>query len=221
MVMSMLHPRPGPHPVHTVHRVSAAAIGGLLILFAVVSFARGVTPLSTHGLWVMGLSSDGPLAMLSVVVGLVLIGAASRSGPAASSTSIVLGVLFLLSGLGNTVVLGTAMNVLAFRLSNIIFSLVIGLLLLMLGSYGRISGSLPPGNPYRSEPTQIPAPRAEPPSERIPLNRVDAEQLAEAERAAALHYATSEQLRRVSLVHAHRSIEDRLRAWRSSEVNSE
>jgi hypothetical protein len=49
------------------------------------------------------------------------------------------------------------------------------------------------------------------------LTRAATEQLAEAERAAALHYATPEQLRRLAVVHLHRSAEDRRRAWVFSE----
>jgi len=216
MDMSVLHPRPGPHPVHTIHRVSAAAIGGLLTLFAILGFTEGLTLLSRSSSWVMGLSSNGLLSVLSLVVGLILIWAASRSGPAASTTSIVVGVLFLLSGLGNTLVLGTAMNVLAFRLPNIVFSLVVGILLLTTGSYGRISGGLPPDNPYRHALDGIPEPRTELPGNQACTLTVT-RQLAEAERAAALHYATPEQLRRLALVHAYRSAEDRCRAWQSSE----
>lgn len=211
----MLHPVPGPHPVHTVHRVSAATMGGLLIVFAVVSFLRGVTPTATGGLWVLGLSANGPLSILSIVVGCLLLGAAARSGPAASNMSILFGVLFLLSGLVNSVLLSTAFNILAFQLANVVASFVAGLLLLMSGSYGRISGALPPGNPYRHGDARIPAPRREDRDEVLPGGTA-VSQLAEAERAAALHYATPEQLRRVYLVHAHRSTPDRLRAWISS-----
>jgi len=218
--MGMLHPSAGPHRVHTIHRVSAAAVGGFLILFAVLGFTQGLALLSTRASWVMGLSSNGLLSVLSLVVGLVLVGAASHSGPMASSVSIVMGVLFLLSGLGNTLVLGTAMNLLAFRLPNIVFSLVLGTLLLILGSYGRLTGGLPPDNPYRQAKREIPEPRPAPQSEHLhipaTIESATIEQLAEAERAAALHYATTEQLRRLALVHAYRRTEDRLQAWQSS-----
>jgi hypothetical protein len=90
-----------------------------------------------------------------VVVGCLLLGAASRSGPAASNVSILFGVLFLLSGSANSVLISTSMNVLAFQLTNVVFSFVAGLLLLMFGSYGRISGALPPGNPYRRVPAEL------------------------------------------------------------------
>jgi hypothetical protein len=203
-----------------MHRVSAAAIGGLLIVFALMGLTRGLALLSTHGSWVMGLSSNGLLSILSLVVGFVLVGAAFHSGPMASSASIVVGLLFVLSGLVNTLTVGTEMNVLAFRLPNIVFSFVVGVLLLIVGCYGRICGGLPMDSPYRHPLREtsgdVLAPVMELPGLRL-LTRAATEQLAEAERAAALHYATPEQLRRLAVVHLHRSAEDRRRAWVFSE----
>ncbi len=213
--MGILHPRPGPHPVHTIHRVSAAAIGGFLVVFAGLGFTRGLDLLSTQANWVMGLSTNGLLAALSLAAGLALLASAARSGPTASTISIVLGALFLLSGLGNMVVLGTAMNILAFQVPNIVFSVLVGTLLLVLGSHGRISGGLPPGNPYRDAVTDSPAPPPESPAERA-RNHVVATELAEAERASALHYATPDQLRRLTVVHEHRTSAERRQAWERS-----
>ncbi|MBN9799626.1 hypothetical protein DMP15_20520 [Pseudonocardia sp. UM4_GMWB1] len=48
-------------------------------------------------------------------------------------------------------VLPTSWNILAFGTSNVVFSLVSGALLLVLGAWGRFTGGLPPGNPYRRE----------------------------------------------------------------------
>jgi hypothetical protein len=195
--------------------VSAAAIGVFLILFGLLGITEGLAFLSTRGSWVLGLSSNGLLSILSLVVGVVLVGSATRSGQLASTASIVIGVLFLLSGMGNMLVLGTSLNVLAFRLANIVFSLAVGLVLLILGAYGRISGGLPMDNPYRHV-RSLPAPRAEEsPAERR-TNLAAAAELAQAERAAALHYATPDQLRRLELVHLYRSGEDRRRAWQES-----
>ncbi|MGH3908394.1 MAG: hypothetical protein ACRDTE_30045 [Pseudonocardiaceae bacterium] len=60
----------------------------------------------------------------------------------------MIGGLFLLSGLGNLAVLDTEVNLLAFRMPNVVFSLIVGMLLLFLGLYGRVSGGLPADNPY-------------------------------------------------------------------------
>lgn len=209
--MSMLHPMPGPHPVHTLHRVSAMALGGFLCLFGGLGLAQGPPMMTTEGAVVMGLSTNGLLAAISVVVGMVLLGSAAIGGNAASTISIGLGGLFVLSGVVNSVLLGTNMNLLAFRLSNVLFSLVVGAVLLITGAWGRITGGLPLDNPYHHD-----TPDAELITPPTAEELAAAADLAEAERAYALHYASPEQLRRLTEVHRYRSAEDRRRAWQAS-----
>lgn len=158
--MSVLHPRPGPHRVHTVHRAGAAAIGGFLVLFAVLGLAEGLAMFTTNGAVVMGLTTNGLLSVISLLVGLVLIGAAVRGGHLASTISMITGIGFLVSGLGNMFVLSTQMNVLAFSLANVFFSFVVGCFLLFLGAYGRFSGALPAENPYAADTAHDDGPRA-------------------------------------------------------------
>jgi hypothetical protein len=221
----MLHPRPGPHPVHTIHRIGALIIGAFLVLFGGLGLAIGLPMLSNTGVMVLGLSSNGLLAGLSVVVGAILIGSAIRGGHTASNISIGLGGLFLLSGLVNTVLLGTSLNLLAFRASNIAFSFVVGAILLITGAYGRIAGHLPLDSPYHREVAGDPASsgltnladRARDLAARA-LDLAAAAELAEAERAHSLHYATADQLKRLTAVRQYRSSEDRQRAWRESAV---
>jgi hypothetical protein len=208
--MSMLHPRPGPHPVHTVHRVCAALLGAFLVLFAVIGLSQPLPFSGTRGAPVLGLSSNGLLAVVSLVVGLVLLGSAVRSGHIASTISLVLGAVFVLSGVVNSVLLGTTMNFFAFSVSNVVFSVLVGAVLLITGGYGRISGGLPENNPYHRD-------RAEPePIEAVTESSTVLHELAEAERAEALHHATPDQHRRLEIVHRYRSTPDRLRAWRES-----
>jgi Domain of unknown function (DUF4383) len=211
--MGILHPRPGPHPVHTVHRIGAAAIGVFLLCFAVLGLVRGLPFLATEGHTVLGLSSNGLLAAISLIVGLALLASAAARGSTASTTSIVLGVLFLLSGMANSLVLGTRMNLLAFQPSNIVFSFAVGGGLLILGSYGRITGGLPLDNPYHRDMAADLA--AEQQRDWAP-DAAAAGELAEAERAYALHYATAEQLERLAVVHGYRPLPDRYRAWQDS-----
>lgn len=210
--MGVLHPRPGPHPVHTVHRVSAAAVGGFLVLFGALGLFRGLAPLSAAGVSVMGLTTNGLLAVLSVVIGGVLLGAAVRGGPAASTVSIVVAIGFLVSGVVNVFLLGTPMNMLAFTVPNVVFSFVVGAVLVSLGAYGRVSGSLPPDNPYAR---RTPA-RAAPDSLDDPADVTATIELADAERARARHAVTPELARRLGEVDRHRSVPARLTAWRRS-----
>jgi hypothetical protein len=211
--MGVLHPRPGPHPVHTVHRISAVALGGFLILFGALGLSRGLAMLAPAGSAVMGLTTNGLLSVLSVVVGVALVGAAVRGGPAASTVSLVVAAGFLVSGMVNVFLLTSPMNMLAFTLPNVLFSFAVGATLLVLGAYGRISGGLPPDNPYASgapEPAFV---------SQAPEGQGDVEaasELADAERARARHTASPEQLGRLAEVDHQRSSADRRRAWRDS-----
>jgi len=214
--MDAFHPRTGPHPVHVLHRVGAAGIGGFLVVFAAAGFVRGVPLLSTVGVPVMGLYQNGVLAALSLLIGAVLVVSATRGGAMASTVSVVVGGLFLLSGLGNLVVVGTPMNVFAFALSNVVFSIGVGLLLLVLGSYGRFTGHLPADSPYLRDPKVDPRESLVAERDEHRRSRTSITELADAERADALHHATSEQHRRLRVVSRHRTQDERRRAWDAS-----
>jgi hypothetical protein len=139
---------PPDHPLSKIYRLGAATFGTGLLAFGVLGLANEIPFWSTRGTEVLGLSSNGLLSVLSVVVGAVLIAASAWGGPVASTTTAVVGLLFFLSGLANLAVLGTAWNLLAFEIQNVVFSLVAGMLLLFLGLYGRVSGGLAQDNPY-------------------------------------------------------------------------
>lgn len=139
---------PSGRRVDLVHRIGSAVFGAGLCVFGALGVADRLEFLAVHGTVVLGLASNGLLAAISLVVGGVLIGAAVRGGRISSTITVTVGVLFLLSGLVNLAVLDTRLNLLGFRLSNVIFSLIAGMLLLFLGAYGRFSGGLTTDNPY-------------------------------------------------------------------------
>ncbi|MGH4019924.1 MAG: DUF4383 domain-containing protein [Pseudonocardiaceae bacterium] len=146
--MKMSFHLPADHPLNRVHRVGAALFGAGLVIFGILGFANRLAFLSVVGEPVLGMRSNGLLSMISVVVGLILVGASIRGGRVASTTTSVIGGLFLLSGLANLAVLDTELNLFAFEISNVMFSMIAGMLLLFLGVYGRVSGGLPDDNPY-------------------------------------------------------------------------
>ncbi len=196
--------------VYAVHRLGAVIVGLMLLVFGILGFVRGVPLLSTVGRPILGLSSNGLLAGLSVVVAAILVGAAVRGPRVASTVMIALGVLFLLSGLVNLALLQTSFNVLAFTMSNVIFSFVVGLLLLMLGAYGRISGSLPSDSPYAHPHPEV----HESPDLPTTPEAIAAEAgMREAEIAVAEHHATDDQRRRVQAMAPAHSREERRRIW--------
>jgi uncharacterized protein DUF4383 len=193
-----------------VHRAGAAVLGGGLCIFGVLGVADRLEFLAVRGKVVLGLATNGLLATISLVVGGILIGAALRGGRSSSTITVVLGALFLLSGLVNLAVLDTAWNLLAFRLSNLIFSFIAGMLLLFLGAYGRFSGGLAADNPYyQQRHRNDPPPRPEPAAHEH--GDIDDAMLAAAELAVAEGHATAEQewlvfedaRRRAHQAHAH------------------
>jgi hypothetical protein len=171
---------------------------------------------STTGPTVLGMSSNGLLAVISIVVGAVLVAAGLSGGRRASTILVIAGAAFVLSGLVNTLVLGTSLNLLAFQMSNVVFSFVAGALLLFLGAWGRFAGHLPDDNPYQRERHDADVPEPLPTTFPDPADAAAARELAEAERAVAQHTASPEVAARVADVDRLRREEDRVRRWRGS-----
>jgi hypothetical protein len=195
--------------------VGAVLVAVFLLVFGVLGFADGLDYFSTDGERILGLSSNGLLSTISVVVALILLAAAARSPRVVSTVMIVIGSLFLLSALVNLAALRTSFNLLAFEFENVVFSVVAGLLLLTLGAYGRISGHLPSDSPYARPGTDdedldltsdLPATPAEVAAERA---------MRDAEVAVVQHVATNDQRRRVAAMAQVHNRAERRRVWMS------
>lgn len=139
---------PVDHRLSRVYRVGAGLVGLGLLAFGVLGLIDRIGLFDTQGDRVLGLNTNGALSVLSLAVGLLLFFGMVRGGNFASSLNITLGALFVLSGFVNLALLDTGMNFLAFRIQNVLFSFVIGLLLLVFGMYGRVGSALPHDNPY-------------------------------------------------------------------------
>ena len=196
--------------VLTVHRSGAVAVALVILVFGALGFAGGLAFFSTSGEPILGMSSNGLLSTISVLTAVVLIAAAVRGPRVASTVMIVVGSLFLLSALVNLAVLRTSFNVLAFELSNVAFSVLAGLFLLLLGAYGRVSGNLPSDSPY-ARPVAEPEPPEAFPS--TPAEFAAERAMRDAELAVVNHVATSDQRRRVAAMARVRSRGDRRRVW--------
>ncbi|MFN2534826.1 MAG: DUF4383 domain-containing protein [Pseudonocardiaceae bacterium] len=199
-----------------VHRIGAAVLGGGLCVFGILGVADRLEFLAVRGKVVLGLATNGLLATISLIVGGILIGAALRGGRSSSTITVVVGALFLLSGLLNLAVLDTPFNLLAFRLSNVVFSFIAGMLLLFLGAYGRFSGGLSADNPYyqqrhRNDPP--PTPEHAGPQH----SGIGDTELALAELAVAEGHATPEQELLVLEDARRRAYEAHMHAWESYE----
>lgn len=215
------------HRVVLVHRIGAVIVALVVGAFGVLGFVGGLGFFDTDGQPVLGLSSNGLLSTISVLTAAVLIASAARGGRFVSTVMMVIGALFLVSAFVNLFAIGTPANLLGFSLPNVFFSIGAGLVLLILGAYGRLSGSLPADNPYRMERAgdEGDATYTGQPSEGDhdvqPRPRTNAEhradrEMADAARAVASATATDEQRRRLAAADAVRYHEDRRRVWMDS-----
>ncbi|MFE9433552.1 DUF4383 domain-containing protein [Streptomyces sp. NPDC006640] len=139
---------PVDHQLGAVYRWGAAFCGVVLLVFGSLGFADELSPFTTDGNTVAGLSSNGALSLISVLVGVALIAGGFVGGNVASGLNMVVGTLFLLSGFVHIFILDRPANVLGFGMTNVIFSFVMGLVILTFGMYGRVSSKLPHDNPY-------------------------------------------------------------------------
>ncbi|MFD0256817.1 DUF4383 domain-containing protein [Kitasatospora indigofera] len=139
---------PVDHRLSRVYRVGAGLCGTALLVFGCLGLADGLSFFSTDGEPIAGLSSNGLLSLVSIVVAVVLIAGTVIGGNTASTVNITVGTLFVLSGFANLAVLDSSANILAFRIQNVLFSFVMGLVIATFGMYGRVSGRLPYDNPY-------------------------------------------------------------------------
>ncbi|MET9918335.1 DUF4383 domain-containing protein [Streptomyces sp. NPDC059605] len=139
---------PVDHRLSRVYRVGAGLMGLVLFVFGILGLINRIGFFSTGGATVAGLNTNGALSVLSICVGLLLFIGMVIGGNFASTLNMVLGIAFILSGFVNLALLETDYNFLAFRIQNVLFSFVVGLMLMVFGMYGRVSGGLPHDNPY-------------------------------------------------------------------------
>nr|WP_233518070.1 DUF4383 domain-containing protein [Streptomyces corynorhini] len=139
---------PLDHHLNQVYRIGAGLMGLVLIAFGILGLVDKIGFFGTGGQRVAGLNANGTLSVLSICVGLLLLIGMAIGGNIASTLNLVFGVLFIASGFVNLALLDTGYNFLAFHIQNVLFSFVVGLLLMFFGMYGRVSGRLPHENPY-------------------------------------------------------------------------
>lgn len=139
---------PVDHRLSQVYRIGAGLTGLLLLAFGILGLIDKIGFFDTGGDTVAGLSTNGALSVLSICVGLVLFGGMVIGGNVASTINMVLGIAFILSGFVNLALLDSDYNFLAFEIQNVLFSFVVGVMLMFFGMYGRVSGRLPYDNPY-------------------------------------------------------------------------
>ncbi|MHC0432914.1 DUF4383 domain-containing protein [Streptomyces sp. O3] len=139
---------PIDHRLSKVYRVGAGLTGLVLLAFGILGLLDRVGFFDTGDNTIAGLNTNGALSVLSICVGLLLFVGMVIGGNFASTLNITLGIAFILSGFVNLALLEREFNPLAFRIQNVLFSFVVGVMLMWFGMYGRVSTTLPHDNPY-------------------------------------------------------------------------
>lgn len=139
---------PVDHSLSRVYRIGAGLTGLVLIAFGILGLIDQIGVFDTGSHTIGGLNTNGALSVLSLCVGALLFVGMLIGGNFASTLNMILGVLFILSGFANLALIDNSFNPLAFRIQNVLFSFVVGVMLMFFGMYGRVSGGLPHDNPY-------------------------------------------------------------------------
>ncbi|MCC9308877.1 DUF4383 domain-containing protein [Kitasatospora sp. RB6PN24] len=146
--MKLQNELPVDHRLALVYRYGAGLAGLALLIWGCFGLAGNVGFSSVHGKDIAGMSSNGALGVLSIIFGGILMIGAVVGGNFASWLNMIVGVIFFLAGFVGLIALDSSWNRLAFRMENVIFSFIFGLVIATFGMYGRVSGRLPHDNPY-------------------------------------------------------------------------
>jgi hypothetical protein len=135
---------PVDHPLRGLYRATATVVGLALLVVGVIGLiqtAGEVGTFATHGERVLGLTMNPAFAVLNIVAGAAIVVAGLIGKNVDATVNLLGGILFLLAGGVMLCVLRTDLNVLAFSMTNVNTSFVIGTFLLAAGLYGRTSAT--------------------------------------------------------------------------------
>lgn len=128
------------HPMRTFYRFLSALVGLYVLVFGVVALARtkGTPAFSQdHLSWALGLRSNLGFAVISIVVGAIILVSALIGRNIDHFVNVGGGIFFMVAGMLMMVLMETNANFLGFSMANCIASFVIGTVLLAAGLYGK------------------------------------------------------------------------------------
>jgi hypothetical protein len=129
------------HHLQPLYRTLAGLIGAYIVAFGIAGVIKtgGTALFEQHNLpWVLGLHANRAFAILSIVMGAVLLIGAIIGGNVDQRINMVAAIVFLVAGLTMLVLQQTDLNFLGFSVSTCIVSFVFGLTLLLAGLYGKV-----------------------------------------------------------------------------------
>jgi hypothetical protein len=136
----MISHLPVNHPLRPLYRVLSALVGGYVLVFGIIGFARtrgtGLFA-QDHLPWVLGLRTNLAFALLSILAGAVLVVCAVVGRNLDFLVNLIGGIVFMAVGMLMLGLLRTDANFLGFAMANCIVSFVLGVVVFAAGLYGR------------------------------------------------------------------------------------
>lgn len=132
---------PVNHHLRTLYRTVAAVCGLYVLIFGIVAVTEtgGLGLFAQRGLPTsLGLRANGAFAILSIVVGAVIVLGAFIGGNLDRWINLVGGIVFLAAGLSMISVLQTSLNILGFSVATVVVSFLIGMVMFSAGLYGKV-----------------------------------------------------------------------------------
>ena len=151
---------PVNHPLRPLYRTIAGLIGLYVLVFGILGLIEtwGRPLFERDGRWVLGLRTNLAFSLMSVVFGAIIVLGALHRGNLGHFMSLVIGVIFMVAGLGMMAFMQTDLNFLNFSMSTAIVSLIFGLLFLATGLYDKVGSpeDAHAANHYRHKPAPTP-----------------------------------------------------------------
>jgi hypothetical protein len=131
---------PVNHRLQPLYRALAALCGLFVLVFGIVGIVRTAgDPLFDQGdATVFGLHLNLAFAIISVIVGVVVLAGAIIGRNLDHFINMIGGIVFMAAGLLMLTLLQTDANFLNFRLSTCVVSFLIGIVMFSAGLYGRV-----------------------------------------------------------------------------------
>lgn len=131
------------HPLRPVYRTLSGLVGLYVLLFGIIGYAR-TTDLpffGPHGEWVLWLRTNPAFSVLSIIAGVVVLGAAVIGRNLFRYVNLAAGIVFLVAGMAMMALLQTDANILAFSMVTCIMSFIFGMIFFASGLYGKVGST--------------------------------------------------------------------------------
>lgn len=129
------------HPLRPLYRLLAGLAGLYMLVFGVVGFVQtSGAPFFTRDQaeWVLGLRTNPAFSLLSIVSGIVVLGANIIGRRVAHWINQLAGIVLVVVGMASLAVMQTEANIFAFSMVNVIVTFLLGALIGTASLYDRV-----------------------------------------------------------------------------------